>query len=240
MGFVDMHSHVLPHLDDGAGNMETTLEMLRIAYREGITHIIATPHYKSGRFPADARRLQNTLHKVQLAAKEQKIPITLYAGNEIFYNSELEEKFQSGALCTMNGTQYVLVEFSPFEGYIYIRNAMEDILGMGYTPILAHVERYQCMGKDISCVEELRALGCEIQVNAGSVAGDNGLKMKSIVKKLLKAKLVDYIGTDAHNTAGRKPAMQKCAAYLYKKCERSYADALLYGNALTRLLEQAE
>lgn len=237
MGYIDIHSHILPHLDDGAGNMETTLEMLRIAYQEGITHIIATPHYKSGRFPADARKLQNTLHKVELAAREEHIPIALYAGNEIYYNSELEEKFQSGALCTMNGTSYVLVEFSPFEGYLYIRNAMEDILGMGYTPILAHVERYQCMCKDISCVKELKNMGCEIQVNAGSVVGDNGWRIKGFLKKLLKEELVDYIGTDAHNTAGRKPAMQKCAAYLYRKCERSYADALLYGNAGSRLLE---
>lgn len=240
MGYIDMHSHILPHLDDGARDMEDTLKMLQIAYQDGITHIIATPHYKSGRYPADAKRLRDILHKVQQAAKEQNIPITLYAGNEIFYNSELEEKFQSGALSTMNGTQYVLIEFSPFESYIYIRNAMEDIFGMGYTPILAHAERYQCMCKDSSCVKELKAMGCEIQVNAGSVAGDNGWKVKCFVRKLLKEELVDYIGTDAHNTASRKPAMKKCAAYLYKKCERSYAEALLYGNAKARLLEQTE
>lgn len=240
MNYFDIHSHILPQMDDGAESMEEALKMLAIAFREGITHIIATPHYKSGRFSADSGKLQDALSQLQLAAREHDIPVTLYAGNEIYYNSELEGKLQSGALCTMNRTQYVLIEFSPFDGYIYIRNAVEDVLGMGYIPILAHVERYQCMCKDILCVEELKTMGCEIQVNAGSVTGDNGRKVKGFIKRLLKEELVDYIGTDSHNTGGRKPAMQKCAAYLYKKCERAYADALLYGNARERLWKPEE
>lgn len=236
MGYIDIHSHVLPYMDDGAKDMAETLKMLRMAWQEGITHIIATPHYKSGRFPADPVRLRDTLKKVQQMAENQDIPIILHAGNEIFYHSELEEKFQAGALSTMNGTQYVLIEFSPFESYIYIRNAMEDVLGMGYIPILAHVERYQCMHKKCEYVEELKSMGCDIQVNAGSITGDGGWKIRRFVHRLLEEKMVDYVGTDAHNTTGRKPAMQKCAVCLYRKYERNYADALLYGNAMQRLL----
>lgn len=236
MGYVDMHSHILPGLDDGAKNMDEAMQMLEIAYAEGITHIVATPHYKSGRFPADAEAEYKRLQQVQYMADERDISIFLYAGKEIFYHSELEEKFQSGRLSTMNGTKYVLIEFSPLENYIYMRNAMEDVLGLGYTPILAHVERYQCLCKDIKGVEELKALGCDIQVNASSVAGECGWRIKHFVHKLLKAGLVDYIGTDAHNTSGRKPAMQKCAAILYKKYEKNYVNALLYENAMNRLL----
>lgn len=236
MGYVDIHSHILPYMDDGAKDMGETLKMLKIAWQEGITHIIATPHYKAGRFPADAGRLNGVLSDVRQELKKLDIPITLYAGNEIYYHSELEEKFHAGALSTLNGTEHVLIEFSPFESYTYIRNAMEDVLGMGYLPVLAHVERYQCMYRDKVCAEELKAMGCEIQVNAGSVTGDAGWKTKRFIHKLLKAELVDYISTDAHNTSGRKPAMQKCAALLYKKYESSYVDAILYGNAGSRLL----
>ncbi len=237
MGYVDIHSHILPNMDDGAQEMGETLKMLQIAWQEGITHIIATPHYKAGRFPADAERMNRTVDKVRREIKKMDIPITLYAGNEIYYHSELEEKFHAGALKTLNGTESVLIEFSPFEGYTYIRNAMEDILGMGYIPILAHVERYECLYKDKICVEELKAMGCGIQVNAGSVTGDAGWKTKNFIHKLLKAELVDFIGTDAHNTSGRKPAMLKCAAHLYKKYESSYVDAILCGNAMSRLLD---
>lgn len=238
MGYIDIHSHILPYLDDGAKNMDVSLKMLRIAWQEGITHIIATPHYKAGRYPADAERLRNSLVKVQQAAKEQGIPIFLYAGNEVYYRSELENKFRSGKLCTINQTEYVLIEFSPFDSFVYIRNAVEDILGMGYVPIIAHVERYQCMCKDKTCVTEIKAMGCEIQVNAGSIVGEAGWRIRRFTHKLLKEGLVDYIGTDAHNTDGRKPAIKKCAAYLYKTCKRSYADAILFTNAEKRLLGQ--
>uniref|UniRef100_UPI004055F1E7 CpsB/CapC family capsule biosynthesis tyrosine phosphatase n=1 Tax=Acetatifactor sp. TaxID=1872090 RepID=UPI004055F1E7 len=237
MNYIDIHSHILPCMDDGAKNRNDTLEMLQTAYQEGISHIIATPHYKSGRFPANAMKLQETLSEVQQLAREHGIPVSLYAGNEIYYHSEIEELFDKKDLCTLNNSQYVLIEFSPFERYIYIRNAIEDVLGMGYIPILAHVERYECMCKNIKNVEELKSIGCEIQVNAGSVTGDNGWKIKKMVQKLLKRELIDYIGTDAHNTMSRKPAMKKCAAYLYKKCEETYADAILFGNANKNLIQ---
>lgn len=240
MGFIDIHSHILPYLDDGAKNMDVTLKMLQIAWQEGITHIIATPHYKAGRFPADAERMRDILARVQQTASEHGILIFLHTGNEIYYHSELEEKFRSGELCTMNHTEHVLIEFSPFDSFIYIRNAVEDILGMGYMPIIAHIERYQCMCKDMTCVTEIKAMGCEIQVNAGSIVGEAGWRIRCFTHKLLKEGLIDYIGTDAHNIDGRKPAIKKCAAYLYKTCKHSYADAILFANAEKRLLGQRE
>ena len=96
------------------------------------------------------------------------------------------------------------------------------------------------MYRERNCVEELKAMGCGIQVNAGSVTGAAGWKTKHFIHKLLKAELADYIGTDAHNTSGRKPAMRKCAAYLYKKYESSYVDAILYRNAMSRLIDVCE
>lgn len=237
MGYIDIHSHILPGMDDGSENMEETLEMLRIAQDEGITDIIATPHYKSGRFRADAGKLHAVLDEVRQRAGEQGIHINLYAGNEIYYHSELEERLESGRLSTMNGTEYVLVEFSPFEEYLYIRNAAYELLGMGYTPIIAHVERYACLTKKREYVKELKSMGCGIQVNAGSIVGDTGWRTAKFVKGLLKEELVDYLGTDAHDSTGRRrPAMAKCAAYLKHKCRQEYAEALLHGNAAENLL----
>lgn len=238
MGFVDIHSHILPGIDDGAGSMEQALEMLRIAQSEGITDIIATPHYKSGRYKADSREVSRLLEKLQRAAEEESIAVRLYPGTEIYYHSELEERLDSGNLHTMNYTDFVLVEFSPFEDYGYIRNAAEDILSMGFVPVMAHVERYQCLLKDEERVQELKDMGCCIQVNASGIVGDYGLAAKRFTRKLLKKQLVDYVGTDAHNTDKRKPAMQKCADILYKKCSREYADAVLYENSRHDLLEE--
>lgn len=231
MGYADIHSHILPHMDDGAENMAESMEMLRIAAGEGISWIIATPHYKSGRFRADGGAVREKLAQLQEAADAEGLNIKLYPGTEIYYRSELEEKLDRKYLCTMNDTDYILVEFSPFEDYIYIRNAINAVFGMGYRPILAHVERYQSMLQDIHRVEDIKSIGCSIQVNAGSIAGDYGFKAKHFTHKLLKRKLVDYIGTDAHNTGKRSPDMRRCADILYKKCDRMYAEEILFGNA---------
>lgn len=237
MGYIDIHSHILPQMDDGSQSMEQSLEMLRIAEAEGIAVMFATPHYKSGRFRADSKEVSRALQKLQRAAAEEGLEIQLYPGTEIYYRSELEDKLDNAELHTMNGSNYVLVEFSPLEDYAYIRNAMDDILSIGYQPILAHVERYQCMLKDKKRVLELRDMGCGIQANAGSITGDFGFTAKHFLWKLLKEELIDYIGTDAHNAEKRRPAMKKCASLLYKKCDREYTDALLYGNAQHDFLE---
>ena len=236
MGYIDIHFHVLPGMDDGAGDMETALEMLRLAHAEGISDIIVTPHYTSGRFKADSQRVKDQLDQLRERASEAQIPIRLYPGTEVYYRGGLEERFESGELLTMNGTEYVLVEFSPSEDYMSIRTAMDDLFSMGLHPILAHAERYQCLSRKVEYLRELKNMGCQVQVNAASVMGQWGFVTKRRVHRFLKEKLVDYIATDAHDTERRKPAMKKCAKLLYKKYDKSYADALLFQNAKKRLL----
>lgn len=220
MGYIDIHSHILPGVDDGAQDLAEALEMLRIAQGEGITDIILTPHYRSGRFKTDGRQMQKLLEELRRKAEAQKIAVRLYPGSEIYYHSELEEKLSTGEVSTMNGTEYLLVEFSPMDSYLYLRNAMEELLGMGYRPILAHAERYQCICSGTEYVKDLKKMGCDIQVNASSVIGEGGFRCKRFVHKILKEQLVDYIGTDAHGISGRKPEMKRCAEVLYKKCDR--------------------
>lgn len=236
MGYIDVHCHVLPHVDDGAQNMGQTLEMLRIAEENGISDVVVTPHYKQGHVGTPRKVIGELIGKVQRAAEENGISVRLHPGTEIYYNSSLEEKLESGWLSRMNDTDYVLVEFSPFETFPYIRNAIEDVFSMGYRPIIAHVERYACMLSKMDNVRSIHDMGCQIQVNAGSVAGEYGFKVKGFTRKLLKEQLIEYVGTDAHNVSGRKPAMTKCADVIYKKCSKEYADKILFLNAKRNLL----
>lgn len=238
MGFVDIHSHVLPNMDDGARDFGQALKMLRMAWEEGISHIIATPHYKQGRYPARRQIVLEQMEQLQEAAMESGIPVQIHPGTEIFYHSELDERLEQGKLWTLNGTDYLLVEFLPLEEYSSIRNAADDLLGLGYRPVLAHVERYGCLLKDAEKVRELKAMGCRIQVNAGSIAGDFGYLTGRFTRELVKKELVDYLGTDAHDLKRRRPSMKKCAAYLYKKCSQEYANALLFENAMSDLLTE--
>ncbi|MBR6478339.1 MAG: protein-tyrosine-phosphatase [Lachnospiraceae bacterium] len=240
MGYIDIHCHVLPGVDDGSQSMDESLEMLRIAQENGISDMIVTPQYKQGRVGTPREAIGRMIEEVGKYAQLSGINVKLHPGTEIYYNSSLEEKFESGWLATMNDTEYVLVEFSPMETYSYIRNAMDDVFSLGYKPILAHVERYQCMLAKLDNVKDLHDLGVLIQVNADSVAGTFGFKIKHFIKKLLKEQLVDFIGTDAHDEKRRKPELAKCAEVLRKTCDASYADAILFENAAQVLLVKGE
>ena len=236
MQFIDIHSHILPYMDDGAKDEKMSLEMLRIAESEGITDIIVTPHYRQGHYKGERKDVDQVLAKMRELMKKENIHINLYPGNEIYYRSELEEKFDSGTLSTMNDTEYVLVEFSPMEDFLYIRSAVEDLLSIGYTPIIAHVERIQCIEKNVEHAHTLKRMGCELQVNAASALGEVGFWCKRFVHKMLKEQLVDYIGTDAHNVENRPPKIKKCAEMLYRKYDIEYVEDILCQNATKRLL----
>ena len=238
MGFVDVHCHLLPGIDDGSQNMEQTMEMLRIAEAEGITDAIVTPHYKQGRVGTPRKVIGEMIQEVESLARQSGLSIRLWPGTEVYYNSSLEEKLESGWLASMNDTTFVLVEFNPLETYAYVRNAVDDLFGMGYHPIVAHVERYQCMLGNVENVRTLHDLGCRIQVNAGSVAGNYGFKIKHFIKKLLKEELIDYVGTDAHDVRNRSPEMKKCAEVIRKYCDPEYADDILFRNAVSDLLTE--
>ena len=238
MKYIDIHSHILPFMDDGARDEKMSLEMLKIAEQEGISDIIVTPHYRRGHYKGERKDTDRVLARMRELMKKEGIQVRLHPGNEIYYRSELEEKLESGALSTMNDTDYVLVEFSPMEDFMYIRSAVEELFSIGYTPIIAHVERIQCIEKKIEHARTLKKMGCELQVNAASAMGDVGFFCKRFVHKLLKEKLLDYMGTDAHNVEKRPPKMKRCAEMLYRKYDREYVDRILYGNAVKRLLTE--
>lgn len=239
-GWVDVHNHILPGIDDGSKSMDMTMDMLRIAAENGISTMIVTPHYKAGRHNASPEKIDTLIEQVQALSDDNGFGITLYPGNEIFYFSELDEALEDNQVCTMNGTEYVLIEFMPGDRFTYIRNALDNVMGMGYTPIIAHIERYECIVKNFKYAEELVDMGVQIQVNASSIAGEAGWNLKRFARKLIKKELVTYIGTDAHSNKGRTPSMDKCRKYLEKKADPEYAEAVLGGNAEYYLLGAAE
>ena len=237
---VDIHSHILPALDDGSRDLQETLAMLPTAEQAGITDIIATPHYKAGRHNAGPDTIRRRLEEVQEAARREGISVRLYAGNEIHYFSDLEEALEEGKVCTMNHSRYVLIEFSPSDPFRTIRNAMDMVMGIGFWPILAHAERYGCMLEDWRNAEYLKSMGAEIQINASSVAGQTGRQAKKLVRLLLDQRLVDYISTDAHDSRKRTPDIQKCRKILYRKYDVSYVNEILCDNAQKLLYPQEE
>lgn len=235
---VDIHCHILPGVDDGAKSLEQAKIMLDIAYKQGISSIIATPHHMPEGKNVSPETIREKVELLQTYVDEMHYDMEIFAGNEIYFYGEAADMLEAGKICTLADSSCVLVEFSPMDEARYIRNSLSELQNMGYDPIIAHVERYMSLCKaPFEKIQELRDMGILIQVNAGSVTGFFGKHTKEIAEKLLKKQLVDFIGTDAHSDGGRGPRILECAQLLEKKCDAAYVEKLLYKNAERYILQ---
>ena len=229
-GFVDIHCHILPGVDDGAESVAQAIRMARIAAMEGFTEIIVTPHQRADRRCASPEGILQRMDLLQEEISRQKIPVRLYPGSELFYRHGIEELLAEGKLLTLAGSSYCLVEFFPEENYAYIRDGLARLAAFGFRPVLAHAERYGRLAEEGRAEELKRQTGCLYQVNAGALAGENGFPLKSRSRKLLKNGLVDFIATDAHNEKERGPRIGRCADWLEKRLGKAERKRLLTDN----------
>lgn len=228
--YIDIHSHILPQIDDGAKNIDMSIKMLRIAQQNGIYSIILTPHNKPMHHNASPEKIRSLTDEVQEAANKKEIAIRLYVGNEIYYRSNILEILEERKASTLADSMYVLVEFGPMDDFDYIRNGIYQLLSGGFRPILAHVERYGSVASSVERVRELVKMGCYIQINAGSVMGQYGFGTKKFTRQILKQGLVHFVATDAHDDVRRRPCLLDCAKYIDKKFGEDYAEKILKEN----------
>ena len=230
--YTDIHCHILPGVDDGARDLEESIAMLKLAYRENIHKIILTPHQKPDRKCVSVSGIYKRIELLSEELSRFPIDIRLYLGGELLYSHELTGQLEEGILPTLAGSRYALVEYLPDENWSYIRDGLYHLSGNGYWPIVAHVERYAQVAAKPERVQELIDMGCRIQVNAGSLTGDWGFGLKRIAARLIRDRLVHFVATDAHRGSGRRsPQMEKCALWLKKKVGDGYARELLHENA---------
>jgi protein-tyrosine phosphatase len=239
MKYLDIHSHILPGVDDGARTMEQSLEMLRTAAAQGITSIILTPHHKAHQHSVSVASLREKVVALQTEANTQTIPIELYPGMEIYYRDGVAQLLEDGELATMADSRYVLIEFNPMEQFPYIRSAIYELTSCNFTPILAHVERYQCFLTKPENLLFAVEQGGFIQVNASTFTGELGFRGKQFVKKLLKERLIHFIATDTHDNERRAPLLVDCVRYLKKKTDDTYVRRLLHDNAARIILNES-
>lgn len=238
--YIDMHCHILPGVDDGAADIAQTKEMLQIAYDEGIRCIIATPHHHPHRGHERPEILKKKLTLVRRAAKEIDEKFRIYLGTEIYFGQDVPERLDRGEILSMNQRRRVLIEFSPSDSYSYIQQSIQQIQMHGYEVILAHAERYPCLTNDVELVEHIVNMGVDIQVNAGSIIGESGRKIKQFVKTLMDQDMVFGVGTDAHSANRRAPRMKKAAEYVKKKYGEDYMRRIFFSNAAGMLRKRNE
>ena len=196
---VDIHTHVIPYVDDGSPNLETSIAMIKHEIAIGVDTIICTPHYIFHRYEKSVEEIKKNFLLLKEAVEKENLPIKLYLGQEICYThrEDILKMLKDGKLLTLNNTNRVLLEFS-------FTREPEDLLDIiynfgvnGYEVIIAHVERYEWIS--LEKVIALRNEGAKIQINSNSYLGLETFKEKRLTKKLLKLALVDYVASDTHS-----------------------------------------
>lgn len=229
-GIYDVHCHIVPGVDDGASNYEETKKLLQMEYDQGVRGIIVTPHFRFRMFETPIERIKEQFVLVQRASAEIGNDLEVYLGCEFHANMEMPDMLRSGKVSTMAGSRYVLAEFSESSEASYIRERIYALLSNGYKPIVAHIERYEATRSDLNFVEELDDMGACMQINADSIIGKEGFSIKRFCRKLMKYDLVQFVGSDCHNTSDRISRMGEAYSYVNKKIGEEYADYLFIEN----------
>ena len=229
-GYVDMHSHILFEVDDGAHSLEESAAMLKMAYDEGVRTMYATPHYGSGKEHYDRELLNRRYDKVkEIAAGVGEEGINLILGNEITYSSGVVDALERGDALTMGNSRYVLIEFDYEVSYKELYKGLQQLINAGYRPILAHIERYYCLNKRYDLILSIRELGVALQINAASVLPKLSSEAK-FCRKLIRVGYIHFLGSDCHSEVWRPPIMKKAVELLERKTPEKYLLRILRTN----------
>lgn len=228
-GFADIHTHILPGVDDGAQDLSQALALLKMAWENGTRAVVLTPHYR-GKYRNTPEQLEEVYAQLCQAAKAAFPGLQLYLGQEIAYESEAPEKMTSGEILSLKHSRYVLLEFQPNAFRSYIMTGISETLRHGFIPIIAHIERCEAFRKNPALVDEALEMGALTQMNAGSILGRGGFRIKCFCHKLLKEQKAHFVASDAHDTGNRPPLLRECFLQVHKKYGKEYARRLFLEN----------
>ncbi len=207
---IDIHSHILPGLDDGAQNGEESLIMAKAAVEEGIHTIIATPHHNNGAYTNTKKEILDAVRYLNNLLQASEIPVYILPGQETRINGEMIEQLEEGQLLPLNSTSgYIFVELPPDHVPRYTDQMLFDLQVAGYQAIIVHPERNRELIQHPDTLYKFVKNGALTQVTAASVAGKFGKKIQKFTHQLIEANLTHFIASDAHNTTNRGFHMQE-------------------------------
>lgn len=201
---IDIHSHIIFGLDDGAKTKEDTLRMAKLAVSEGISTIIATPHHRHPMYNNPQNLVEKKLMIVQEILQAAQVPLKVLPGQEIRIFGELVNVLKFDAdLLTLNSSKMILIELPSSNIPLYTEKLFYDLLINGYKPVIAHPERNAEIAKYPEKLYQLIKNGAFSQVTAASVSGLNGKKTQRLSLKMIEYQLTHFIASDAHNVTNR-------------------------------------
>ncbi len=198
---MDIHTHILPGVDDGMQTYEIALDALKYQLKRGISHVVLTPHVNNAAQKVSSKAYPERFEAFQTQVSKDLPEMTLYLGYEVRYSSVINIDYEEFIFQGFN-KKYLLIEFST-KSMDSIHDVIYDLTVKGFTPIIAHIERYLYL--EMEEVVLMKSYGAQIQINSGAILGLDGKVIRKQALKYLKMGLVDYIASDCHNMDKRKP-----------------------------------
>ena len=237
---IDIHSHIVFDVDDGPSTIEESLALIGESYRQGVRTIVSTSHRRKGMFETPEDKIFANFSQVKEAAEAKYEGLKILDGGELYYSSDILEKLERGQVPKMNNTRFALIEFSMTTPWKEIHEAVNKVLMLGVTPIIAHIERYNALENKEDRVRKLINMGCYTQINSAHVLkaklfGDKYRKFKKRARYFLEKNVVHIVASDMHNLDKRPPYMDQAREIIEELYGSSRAYNLFEGNAKTLL-----
>jgi protein-tyrosine phosphatase len=224
---VDIHSHILPGLDDGAQSMEESVEMLAIAAASGTTDIVATPH-ANGEFRFEPERIQRLFQDL---SGRKNVSIRIHLGCDFHLNYDnLLDAINDPAKYTINNHQYLMVELPDLIALAAVKKAINQLIGVGIIPVITHPERNRSLQPELRELERWVAEGARVQVTAQSLLGRFGSAAQHAADSLMSANRVHFIASDAHDCIDRTPDLSEAYKCVSARYGAHRAEALFIHN----------
>jgi protein-tyrosine phosphatase len=227
---IDMHCHILPGIDDGADDLDTSLAMAKIACDHGTTAIMATPHVIEGDWLPPWETILASCESLQQEVATAGMKLQLYPGAEVALSLDILSQVTGPGPYCLNGGRYMLVELPAMQIPLYTDDFFFTLQARGITPILAHPERHSAIAKDPGIVTEWIEHGVLVQINAPSLLGRMGERAQVTAELLLMNNRVQFIGSDAHGLRARTPKLSAAGQKIQSLVGREQMEQLMITN----------
>lgn len=205
MTLVDIHCHILPGIDDGSKDWETSIKLAHAAVKDGITHAVVTPHTLNGRYLNHKKDVIKLTAEYQKRLKDENIPLTVFPGQEVRISGDLPQALDDNDILFLDEDgRYMLLEFPSDDVPSYAKDMIFKIMQRGITPIIVHPERNSRILKEPVILQELIEQGCLVQITASSYIGTFGKDIEEMSRRFIEAGQCSCFASDAHDLPKRQ------------------------------------
>ncbi|MCA5014091.1 MULTISPECIES: tyrosine-protein phosphatase [unclassified Enterococcus] len=224
---IDLHCHILPGIDDGAKTIDDSLDMARMAVKQGITHILCTPHHNNGRYDNPAGQVISCVSALQAELDRRNIPLTLFEGQEVRIAGNIREQIKENKILFADlNNRYILIEFPTNDVPAYAEPLFIELLDENHIPIIVHPERNNKFIEDPNRLLPFLEMGALAQLTAPSYVGVFGKQIERTAKQMVAHNMVSMMASDAHNVKKRGFFMKKAYDAIAKDMGTAHVEVM--------------